>query len=285
MINENEKKYVYIVFSIIVIVLIVVLFFIWSPMFTRGTSFSKKITSTSFYTDDDYLNESIEKYKYIAKNIINEENYESIKELINSEYLNNNELNEDNVFEYLKNNNILTHVSNSTIIYSCGVKQNGKTYVFSYKYYVNDEEKMVHIIEDYYGKYTVSFDQHKFPIINKEGFLVEKDGISFKIIPIDSFENSLVLSIDVMNSTTEEYIFEFNSIKDSNVIYKDSNIGYLNTAVVGTETSNIVSKPGSSVNFKLSYNIPIDRQCDITEIDFNKIKRNNGDENIISLFL
>lgn len=285
MINENEKKYIYIAFGIIGIILIIVLYFIWSPMFTGNSSFSKEITSMSVYTDNEYLEESSEKYKYIVKNIINIEKNSDYKEYLNDEYLNKYNITKDNAFEFLKNSNLLTHVSNTTVIYPCGVKQDSKMYVFSYKYIVNGNENMIHIIEDYYGNYTISFEQDEFPIINKDGFLVENNGLIFRINVFSSYEDTLILNFEVENSTTEEFTFKFNSLDASNLIYNGANIGYLSTAIVGDETSNIISKPGSVISFKLSYNIPLENQCDITEIDFNDVLRNSGEEQLISLFL
>lgn len=273
MINDKEKKYVYIAFIVIIILLIIVLIAIWSPMFSRNSNFSDKLSTSYYYKEEEYISRYKEKYKSLVLNYINMDNFDELKTKLDLTYLEENNLTIDTAYDYLVNNNILTHTSNSTILYNSDIKNNGKQYIYTYTYKVGESEKMIHVIEDYYNSYTISFSQDSYPILNNSQFEIEKDGLKFNIKTLSSYRDSIVINFSVENQTTEEYTFNFNSINDAAVKLNNTNVKCLTSVIVGSETSSISSIPGSRVNFNLSFEINSSEQGKIIEFIFNNVEK------------
>lgn len=286
MIEEKEKKYVYIAFGVIILILLIVLILIWSPLFNNSKSISEKLSIFNLSSNEDYLNGKKEEYKYIVKQLINKENFESTINLIDNEYMKKNNLDSNNIYNYLVSNNLLTNISNTSIIYNKSVKSDGKKYVYTYSYQVNNEEKFIHIIENYYNDYTISFEQEEYPIINDQEKIIEKGNIQFKSKVSNSYSESILLKITITNNDTEQYVFDVNSLNSVYAKIDGDNVKYnLSSVVVGNETSSIVSLPGSTIDIYLSFKVPIEKQCYINEICFSEVKKSNGESVSINLSL
>ena len=277
MIEDKEKKYIYIALVAIAILLIILLFLIWSPMFTNDNSLKKELQRINLYNVEEYQNEKIEYYKSVVKDVINKENFEKNKVYIDNEYMTKNNLTDENLYNYLVQNNLLTINSNSMVLYNSSVKTDGEKFIYTYKYKNGEKEKLVHIIEEYYEQYSISFEQNSYPIIEKDGYVVEKDGLTIKIIPEASYEKSLLFNIEIVNNSTDEYIFGFNSLNSASITDFNKDEHILSTLILGNETSNINSVPGSTVSFKLSFDISIENQCNLREIKFGEVKKNSSE--------
>lgn len=284
MLDQKEKKYIYIAFALIAILLLIVLYIIWSPMF-ESKSVAENIRIYSTKTEEEYIKETVEDYKLKVMNYIDKENYESLSSKLNNDYLTKNGLTIDTAKDYLVNNNIIKYSSNSMVVYNSSVKTDGKAYVYTYVYKINNDEKKVHIIEDYYRNYTVSFEQEEYPIINKKGYQVDINGLKFEIKVVSSYENSVVYNVTLTNSTTDEYNIYLNSINDVEAELYNLEIYKLDAVVVGNSTSEIKSVPGASITFNISLEIPLEKQCDLMNIKLNNVLKNNNEKVTLNLDL
>ena len=284
MLDQKEKKYIYIAFALIAILLLIVLYIIWSPMF-ESKSVAENIRIYNTKTEEEYIKETVEDYKLKVMNYIDKENYESLSSKLNNDYLTKNGLTIDTAKDYLINNNIIKYSSNSMVVYNSSVKTDGKAYVYTYVYKINNDEKKVHIIEDYYRNYTVSFEQEEYPIINKDGDQVEISGLKFDIKPVNSYENSVVYEVTLTNSTTDEYYVYLNSINDAEVESYNLKSYKLDSVVVGNENSEIKSTPGGMTTFKIALAIPLEQQCNVMNLKFNNVIKNNNEKTTLTLNL
>ena len=284
MLDQKEKKYIYIAFALIAILLLIVLYIIWSPMF-ESKSVAENIRIYNAKTEEEYIKETVEDYKLKVMNYIDKENYESLSSKLNNDYLTKNGLTMDTAKDHLVNNNIIKYSSNSMVVYNSSVKTDGKSYVYTYVYKINNDEKKVHIIEDYYRNYTVSFEQEQYPIINKNGYQVEMSGLKFDIKPVNSYENSVVYEVTLINSTTDEYYVYLNSINDAEVELYDLKSYKLDSVVVGNENSEIKSTPGGMTTFKIALAIPLEQQCNVMNLKFNNVIKNNNEKITLNLKL
>ncbi len=286
MVEDKEKKYIYIAFGLIILILLIVIILIWSPMFNGSKSISKKLTTIKLSTTEEYENIKKEEYKYVVKQLVNKENFENTIDLIDNEYMKKNNLNSKNIYNYLVDNNLLTNISNTSIVYNKSIKSDGKKYIYTYSYQVNNEEKLIHIIENYYNDYTISFDQENYPIINDKENIINIGNIQFKSSVVNSYSESILLKINIINNDTEQFVFDVNSLNSVYAKVKGDNIKYnLSSVVVGNETSSIVSLPGSTVEVYLNFKIPLEKQCYIDEICFSDIKKSNGESVSMNLLL
>lgn len=273
MIEDKEKKYIYVAFIVIIILLIIVLIAIWSPMFSNRSKFSEQLSMCTYYKEEDYINKFKEKYKSLVLKYLNIDNYEELRDKLNTTYLEENNLTSDSAYEYLVNNNILTHTNSSTILYNSDMKNDGKQYIYTYTYKVGENEKLIHVIEDYYNNYTISFSQDSYPILNDSKFEIEKDGLKFNIQALNSYSDSIVINFSIENQSTEEYIFNFNSINDASVKLNNTNVKYLTSVIVGNESSSISSLPGSKISFNLSFGANSSEQGKISEFMFYNVEK------------
>lgn len=279
MINQKEKKYMYTIFGIIIVIMIIVLIMIWMPMF-KGKE--KSINSIKKY-NESYNENMINEYKNVILKYINVDNYSELKNFLDKDYLEKNNLDINNAKNFLENEGLIMHPTNSTIVYNSGFITNGKENIFSYTYKIADRERKIHVIESYYKKYSISFEQDGYPIMNKDGYNVKYNDLTFTLIPIKSYDNSIVFELSITNNSTEEYIFDFSSNNDADVIINNNLKSYLTSVVIGNETSSIVSLPNSNIKTVLSFNVNIENQSNITGIEFNNVTKSDGSKTNMNL--
>lgn len=279
MINEIEKKYIYILFGITIIILIIVLGFIWAPMF-KDKELVKEINYFALPQNSEYYVEKMkEEYKKVIFDAINVDKFDETINKIDTEYLNKLEMNNEELKEYLTTSNILNHPSSSTIVYNTQVRTDGKKYVYSYNYKIGDNIKKIHIIENYYGNYSISFAQESYPVLTLEEFdTFDEFGNEYKVKYNACYENNLVLDITIINNTTEEYTYDFNGNQASFVIYDGNVRRGLANVIVGQEYSTIRTEPGSTSKIKLTYDVELLKQDSIQAIEFNDVTTSNGDK-------
>lgn len=279
MIDQREKKYMYAIFSIIIIILIIVLIMIWMPMF-KGKE--KSINSIKKY-NESYNENMINEYKNIILKYINVDNYSELKNFLDKDYLEKNDLDINSAKNFLENEGLIMHPTSSTIVYNSDVITNGKENIFSYTYKIADCERKIHVIESYYKKYSISFEQDGYPIINKDGYNVKYNDLSFTLIPIKSYDSSIVFELTITNNSTEEYIFDFASNNDADIITNNNLKSYLTSIVMGNEVSSITSMPNSNIKTILSFNVDIKNQGNILGVEFNNVKKSNGSKTNMTL--
>lgn len=277
MINEKEKKYIYAVFAIAFVILIIVLIMIWSPLFTRSSTVASNILQYKQYSNEEYDNFIKSHYTELAKNFIDTEKFNYYVSYINEDFLDENNLTLENIYDYLVSNNLLINVSDSTVLYNCGSKNNGTRFIYSYIYKdVNGPERKIHFIEDYIGEYTVSFEQNSYPVLNTQDFTGEYNGLLFKLKEKGSFDESILLDVTIQNTTNEVYTFDIGSIDKVTISMSNGNIYKLNTIIAGDESSNVTINPGQTITFELSFGVDLNNQSLITSIVFNNVYKIDG---------
>lgn len=283
MIDEKEKRYIYIAFALIALILIIVIVSIWMPMFKNDEEIAV-ISSAKSYSREEYENKNLEFYKNLALQYIDKDNYDLYKDKIDKSYLEKYGLTQDNAKDYLISNKILGHPTSTTVIYNSKIKTDNKKYVYTYTYKFGNEEKKIHFIEEYYELYTISFDQESYPVIS-EGYEVEYENLKFKFEAENSYENTLVLNMSIENNSTEEYTFNLDSNTKASLIIADGTSKDLDSVIVGNETSKIISIPGSVMNTKLAFNVDVENQATIKNILLNDVVKSNGNSIVINLDL
>lgn len=278
MINDNEKKYVYVALLIIIIVLTIVLIMIWKPLFTLDTSFDEQLLSYESISGDVYNKEILNKYFTLAKKYIDIKNIDSLSNVLDKDFLQSNNLNEEDVKEFILSQDFLINYNSSVVLYNSSIKSDGKRYIYTYSYRDgNSNEKKIHFIEEYFGKYKISFEQDGYPILNNETYNSEIDNINFEIKVIKSYEQSILLQISISNNSSEEVTFDIGSV-DKVIIRMNDLYDYkLSTVIAGQESSFIKLTPGAKRQVNLSFAVPLENQKTITNLSFKSVKFTNGE--------
>lgn len=278
MINEIEKKYMYIVFGIAIIIIFAVLVIIWKPLFSRNSERDQDLRNYEIYSVADYKEQSENKYLNLAKRYIDSMHIESLISLIDEKYLNNNGLDVNNVKKHLLENDLLISTNSSTILYKSTSKNNGLRYVYTYNYSdgLNSEHR-IHFIEDSFGNYKISFEQDKYPILNDFSLIGEKNGIKYKVKEVASYENSILLNIIIENNSNDIYTYDLSAIDKINLELNSYEKYNLDTIIAGNDSSTLIVSPGSVKSVDLSFNVGQEVQSMITGITFKNVKNANGD--------
>lgn len=280
MLEENERKLVYAAIGVIILLLVVVLLIIWIPTFSKKSNING-IDSIATYEKGTYVEKKKEGYKSLIIRSLNKDNFDETYEILNKHYLEKMNLEKDSLREKLINDNILTVPMTSAVIYCSNIMNNGITYVYTYIYKSANIETKIHVIEENYDTYSISFDQKSYPVLNTEIYEVKDNltGLDFEIQTKGMYEGNIVYDITIINNTTEEFIISTKEPEDSDLIYYSggvNNSANLNSIVIGSELSEIISKPNSSNKVTLSYGIALNLQDKINYIRFNDVTRNDG---------
>ena len=184
----------------------------------------------------------------------------------------------------------MTYSSSSAVIYCSLVRSDGEKYIYTYVYNIGGTERKVHIIEKYIGNYTISFSQDSYPVVDSNVYYLKDNNtnLEFEINKVKCFDENMVLEVNIINKTTEEFKFKFYNVDDSNLIYNSDETNkkaLLSSLIIGTESSELTSVPGSTNKIKLSYGININNQENINYIVFNNVTMTNGENTNIELII
>ena len=272
MLEDREKKMIYVVIGIIIALLLVVLVIIWLPMFKSNDS-EVDITFANQYEKDYYSKMMKEKYKQVISECVNKDNFNDTYQKLDKQYLEDMNMSEEELEAYLNANGILTYSSSSAVIYCSLVRSDGEKYIYTYVYKIGGTERKVHIIEKYIGNYTISFSQDSYPVVDSNVYYLKDNNtnLEFEINKVKCFDENMVLEVNIINKTTEEFKFKFYNVDDSNLIYNSDETNkkaLLSSLIIGTESSELTSVPGSTNKIKLSYGININNQEKINNLKF-----------------
>lgn len=289
MLEDREKKMIYVVIGIIIALLLVVLVIIWLPMFKSNDS-EVDITFANQYEKDYYSKMMKEKYKQVISECVNKDNFNDTYQKLDKQYLEDMNMSEKELEAYLNANGILTYSSSSAVIYCSLVRSDGEKYIYTYVYKIGGTERKVHIIEKYIGNYTISFSQDSYPVVDSNVYYLKDNNtnLEFEINKVKCFDENMVLEVNIINKTTEEFKFKFYNVDDSNLIYNSDETNkkaLLSSLIIGTESSELTSVPGSTNKIKLSYGINIINQENINYIVFNNVTMTNGENTNIELII
>lgn len=283
MINDNERKYVYAAITVIVTILIIVLIYIWSPMF-KDKSLKKEIGKLSDLTDDDYSETVSKQYLNDAKKFIDASNVESTIDCIDESYLAKNNLDRNNVGQYLIDNKILGYATSSTNLYLYKIQKSDGKYIYTYRYNFGAGEKQIHFIEDYYKNYTISFEQDSFPTVVSNFIYEDTDNsISYDVSVLGAYENSILFQIKIKNNSSDIYKVTINSINDASATINGGAEYKLSSVVVGSNSSEVISNPNSTVTLNLSLDVPLENQSGIKNIALTNVLKNNFEASSLNI--
>lgn len=281
MLNDIDKKYVYIVFGVAIVLFIIVLIIIWAPMFDKNQEIS--LSSYKDYSMDEYLEAAESEYAKELLNLINIENVDNTVKLLNEDYLNENNITIDNAKQYLIDNDLVGYTSSSTIVSFEKVKTDYKTYIYTYIYKIGNNEKKVHIIEDYYDKYTISFEQDGYPKLYDNSFTANYNDIEFTIKELKSYNEELIVEFTASNKGNDQITINLENPTDSKIKFTNEEEYFASALVVGSKYSSISITPGSTNTFDISYNVPFEEQAQFKQIIFNSVKDYAGNNIVIEL--
>lgn len=256
---------------------IIVLFVIWYPKSAKtseGKLEYEKIEDGENKCLDIYLNE-ISYYLSV-------DNFNELVGKVDKTFMQNNNLNESNLKDYLIQNNMIGE--NPIIKSSTFSKQGDNVYVYRIKYTINGIHRIVNITESFPYQYVISFEQDSLPIIDNSNDESSNNGVNRTITSNDVEyevtkekvkENGITYSIKITNHSDKNVELSFDNISNVYVIMEDESRINIGGAVISSSDENTLT-PNSSLKKDLYFSIPSSEQYNINSINIKNIKI--GDE-------
>lgn len=274
-ISNDEKKIIYPLIALILLVLIIVIVIIWIP------SDKSKNNINVLENSDDYAQVQKDKYFNILKNLLKEYNFENLYEKIDLDWLSSEGIeNKEDLKAYLLKNYFIT--SSDVNIVNSEVFSSDEIYVFKYTIDTNGVQKNVIINETKPFEYTVSFEQQNVSALSNRKYTYESDNVVYDVDTVYVGDNIVQYSINVKNNSEDLYNWIMNDAsKVQLVLTGETSINATDITSVGMSSINL--SKGGELSFKVTFNIPFEKQSSITSIKFTNLYKNNMDYGVVVL--
>lgn len=271
LILKNWKIFLIIIFLYIIFA-ILFLVYIWHPNDSYSSNFKY-----NQYTEQQ-ANDKLEKiYEDKITGYLLNRNYMSLYKLMSKEFLDKNNLNENNFNQYLEDN---YYFANKVTTNGYQITNTSNSTIYSISYRTGLFPNTINVIETTPFSYTLSFGNDYTEQINNGEQSSLKDytsnGIKFSVVLNKSDSNTLYYTFNITNQDNENVKFDFSDINKIK-LYSIKLDKYYRLSNVDIHNSNddILTK-GSSINRDFSFEIPMNSQTQINSIIFYNVNINGN---------
>ena len=259
--EENEENLVSIITILFIVLSVFIIIILWVN--TIGDITNKAINQL---TEVDYDNNMKNEYQNILSTLLNTNHIDELYKKLEIEYISKNNINEDNIREFLLKNNL---IGNSIYFISSDVIDNinsTKIFRFYYKNYSN--YKYVNVIEINPNEYYISFEQEN--IVDYINFVTSGvyEGIRYEIAPLETTSNSIKYELKITNENELDANIDFNDVNAIQLVTSSGNISL--GGVIAENNKNITK--GSTISRELYYNIDENSISNIIGITIYNVK-------------
>ena len=231
--EENEENLVSIITILFIVLSVFIIIILWVN--TIGDITNKAINQL---TEVDYDNNMKNEYQNILSTLLNTNHIDELYKKLEIEYISKNNINEDNIREFLLKNNL---IGNSIYFISSDVIDNingTKIFRFYYKNYSN--YKYVNVIEINPNEYYISFEQEN--IVDYINFVTSGvyEGIRYEIAPLETTSNSIKYELKITNENELDANIDFNDVNALQLVTSSGNISL--GGVIAENNKNITKK-------------------------------------------
>lgn len=269
-IKENEENIISIVATIIIIITIIVIIIMWFFTFSKNDN-GQPLNS---YEQVNYVEEKTEQYQNIILNLLNTRNVEELYSMMDLEYLNKNNINEENVRNYLLTNNL---IGNSIEIVSSTNFSEGEVYIFRFYYKNYNDYKYVNVIEHSPDDYSISFEQEEIDSNTSISYHEAVNQVACDLIALEQTNDYIRYELKITNNNSLDLHVDFNDINTFTLIGDNFSI-----SVAGIVAENITDlTQGSSVTKELYFNISSEQLNNCNYLGIKNLSINNNSFDIL----
>lgn len=269
--EQVNKLITYSVALVVILIFLVVLYFIWSPTFSKLDS-----DGINKYEDVIY-DEEIKKYytEYLNKNL-KVTNFDTLYLNISQDYINEIGISDKNELkEFLKEND---YISMNFTINNIDIYSNDLGTVIMVTYVVNGNTRYVCINENKPYNFTVSFMKNEelsksMLTFNRNEII---DNVDYTIDIIESTRDNIKLKINITNDSNNNFYYDFSYLDSIQIVYSDNKITNI-AAIANSNNSSFELTPGSTNSVEVTFNLSWKDQLNISKIKINNIKLNGSD--------
>lgn len=270
-----EKKNdinIYILSGIIVFVILIIVI-IYSLVTNIGDD-----NEVNILEEVDYKSRSIEAYTNILKDLLVPDNSQNIFEKLDESFKNNEGITEDNIYNYLVNNGL---VSSNIQIEDCNIFERNTYVVYRFKYDGFLPGRYVNLIETESFNYTLSFDQSDFNnIIFEENIEYTSEYIELAIEDSEVTDSTVKMNFRIYNISDNDIQINLNDIYTISLVLNDGETITQNSIVANENMNNYILKPNSNILVEASFDVSEGQQPNIVGILFRNISVNGENKDI-----
>lgn len=185
----------------------------------------------------------------------------------------------DKIVDYLKDQNLICPIPEITNLeFNYNEKNEQYLYIITYK--SNGETKKMYLNESEPFEYTIEFEVNfvdneiknvnSLPTIAKKNTEENIDGINFVLSVEEATSQNIRYNVKITNNSKKTIKFDFNDITNVELFMNDGSIYKLASVVVSSD-ENYKLPPNSFINRELFFNVPIERQGEISSIVFYNV--------------
>lgn len=270
-----EKKNdinIYILSGIIVFVILIIVI-IYSLVTNIGDD-----NEVNILEEVDYKSRSIEAYTNILKDLLVPDNSQNIFEKLDESFKNNEGITEDNIYNYLVNNGL---VSSNIQIEDCNIFERNTYVVYRFKYDGFLPDRYVNLIETEPFNYTLSFDQSDFNnIIFEENIEYTSEYIELAIENSEVTDSTVKMNFRIYNISDNDIQINLNDIYTISLVLNNGETITQNSIVANENMNNYILKPNSNILVEASFDVSEGQQPNIVGILFRNISVNGENKDI-----
>lgn len=271
--KPEELKYVYPIVGIIVVIMIITLIFIWWPTDKTMNNIN------TIEIKDDYIDIQKEKYSNILKSLLKISNFNDLNTKISNDWKEQNGFtSDDEVKDYLFKNLYIT--SYDVNIVNIQAYSSKDIYIFKYTINNNGKEVNVTINEKAPYEYNISFDEEKINSLSNLKYQYANNGVNYDIDTQYVSDSLIQYKVKVNNNGESNYLWlmkEFDKVELK--LTDGSIIKCSDMTAMGINTIDVVK--GTTFDFKVTFNINLEKQSMIESINFSNVYMNGNISTII----
>ncbi len=271
--KPEELKYLYPIIALIAVIMIATLIFIWWPS-------DKTMNNINVInTNGDYADIQLEKYSNILNSLLKLSNFDSLYSKISNEWKEKNGFtSEAEVKDYLFKNLYITPYDINII--SKQVYSSKDIYVFKFTIDSNGKNVSVVINETAPYKYDISFEENEISALSNLEYKYSNDGVNYNVDTQYVSDSLIQYEVTVNNVGENKYLWLMNEINKIELKLNDgSTIKCSDVTSFGLNTVDVVK--GTTFNFKITFNISLDKQSMIESINFSNIYMNGNINTVV----
>ena len=291
--NKDKNNIVFFITIglIIVIALSIFLSIIWRDGWFNGgysrnaendQALSSKISTSDIskyidFSTEELDSELVSKYSNDIIDLLSVSDYKKIYEKLDDKYIEENNLSESNIEEFLKNNGLVGEFI--TVEKISRYEDINNVCVYRLKIVVDYNVKFINIIETKPYKYTLDFSQDTVPMISSGKYTATIEGIKFEVNVQKKQEKAITYDIKVTNTNNSKVEFDFTSVNSIALYIKDSGFVKQTSSILERGTSYALNKDSY---FTKEFYFPVNMQYhkDINALAFYNVKIGNEYKNI-----
>lgn len=264
--NKNIDPKKKLILTIISIIFYITFFFIlviliWNPK--KGNGISK-------YSDEiDYYEQMSKVYLGKLRRVLLTSNTDGLYELMNKEYMSQNNLTKDNFKEFLIKKRLIGETIN---IYEYTYSESSSVSVFIFKYRSMGFERVVNVIETKPYEYTISFEQNSIPGINNTT-KTEKNGLSITVQNTGRTSSQINYKIKIKNNNEQKVGIDLTTIYNVSLLMSDGNYVNMSSSYTSSDIKDVI-ETNETIEKDVIFLIPSSYHGDIKallikDVDFN----------------